>query len=256
MATQRPQTWLFAAVALSGLSLTDCSRQPVLAVTADTLPAPSRSLAVSVTRLVEGGAQQATAEALATYDLPSPTPTRQSFLLRVPSGFADTINVSLAAFGGAQGSGCLLRTGQATHTFAPQPYDDSVVVPLDVDVSEKDCDQATPAWPRLSGANPAQVGTAGGDVVTLRGWGFAPGVEVYFDDVKSTDVRYVSGYEITALTPAHSKSGSTNVRVVLPGGSMTARADLVRYRYSTINLVPQSAISVPFTLSRTEIADA
>ena len=139
-----------------------CGRPPTLLITAETLPAQSRSLAVSVTRSVLGGGEQATAEPLSTYDLPEPTPSRQSFLLRLPSGFSGSLNVSLAAFSGVGGAGCLQRLGFAAHEFAPQPYDDTLVLPLDLDPGDRGCESAPASLPRLIAASPAVVGTAGG----------------------------------------------------------------------------------------------
>ncbi len=87
------QIGLFSALTTALLGGAGCGRPPTLSITAETLPPQARSLALSVTRSVPGGGAQATAEPLTTYDLPQPTPSRQSLLLRLPSGFsgADTM---------------------------------------------------------------------------------------------------------------------------------------------------------------------
>lgn len=244
-----------AALFCGALGLWGCSRPPALAVTADSLPAQTRSLAVSVTRAVVSGADQSTADALDSYDLPDPTPSRQSFLLRLPTGFSGTLGVSLAAFSGPGGGGCLQRVGFASHEFTPQPYDDSLVVPLDIDVSETGCGSATAATPRLVSATPPSVGTAGGDLTLLRGWGFTPGSDVFFDDVKSKLVRVAGAHELRVVAPEHAKAGPANLRVVLPGGATTQRADLLSYHFSSLDFVSNPAVTVPFTVKHAEFAD-
>lgn len=238
-------TALLAALACS----TGCGRPPTLSITAETLPAQARSLSLSVTRSVPGVGEQATAEPLSTYDLPDPTPSRQSFLLRLPSGFSGTLNISLAAFSAPSGSGCLQRLGFASHAFTPQPYDDARVLPLDIDPGDHGCEAAPPSLPRLLSASPSVVGTAGGERFSLRGWGFAPGAEVFFDDSKVGEVNVASGFELSAVAAARPTPGSIRLRVVLPGGAAVERSDLLRYRFSTPAFAAQPNISAPYPLS-------
>lgn len=226
-----------------------CGRPPTLTITAETLPAQARSLALSVTRTVPGAGEQATAEPLRTYDLPEPTPSRQSILLRLPSGFSDTLNISLAAFSAAGGAGCLQRLGFASHNFSPQPYDDALVLPLDVDPGDRDCATAPPTLPRLIAATPGVVGTQGGDVFSLSGWGFTPGAEVFFDDNKLSEVRVQSGHRLTAVASPRSTSGTIRLRLLLPGGAASERSDLIRYRFSTPSFAAQPTVSAPSQVS-------
>lgn len=232
-----------------------CSRPPAVAITAEQLPSQSRSLAVAVTRTVAGVGEQASAEPLTTYDLPSPTPSRQSFLLNLPRDFGGPLSVHLAAFGGGSGAGCLLGVGSRSFDFTPQPYDDSRVVPIDRDLMDHDCETADAALPRLIRATPKAVSTAGGELVTLHGWGFLPGTELSFADSKSTDVRYVSAFELQATAPARTRPGNVALRALLPGGAATSRDNLLSYRYSTIEFQAQPAYTVPFPLARVEFGD-
>jgi hypothetical protein len=232
-----------------------CGRPPTLSITAETLPSQARSLALSVTRTVPGAGEQATAEPLSTYDLPQPTPSRQSLLLRLPAGFSGTLNISLAAFSGAGGAGCLQRVGFAAHAFLPQPYDDALVLPLDVDPGERDCEAAPPSLPRLIAATPDVVGTQGGDAFSLGGWGFAPGAEVFFDDTKLSEVRALSGHKLTAVAAARSTPGAIRLRLVLPGGAVAERGDLIRYRFSSPAFAAQPTVSAPYQLSSIAYGD-
>jgi hypothetical protein len=232
-----------------------CGRPPTLTITAETLPAQARSLALSLTRTVPGVGEQASAEPLRTYDLPEPTPSRQSLLLRLPSGFSGTLNLSLAAFSATGGAGCLQRLGYASHAFTPQPYDDALVLPLDVDPGDRDCEAAPPALPRLLSATPSVVGTAGGDSFRLLGWGFAPGAEVLLDDSKLGDVRVQSGFELTAVATARTTPGSVRLRVVLPGGASVERSDLIRYRFSSPAFTAQPTVSAPYSVSSIAYGD-
>lgn len=232
-----------------------CGRPPTLLITAETLPAQSRSLAVSVTRSVVGGGEQATAEPLSTYDLPEPTPSRQSFLLRLPSGFSGSLNVSLAAFSGVGGAGCLQRLGFAAHEFAPQPYDDTLVLPLDLDPGDLGCESAPASLPRLIAASPAVVGTAGGDRVQITGWGFVPGTEVHFDGRKLSDVTVQSAAQLSAVAIGRGTAGPIRLGLLLPGGAQASRDDLLRYRFSTPSFMAQPSISTPFVVSSIAYGD-
>lgn len=245
-----------AATLVALLPLTfGCGRPPTLVITAETLPAQSRSLAVSVTRSVPGAGEQATAEPLSTYDLPEPTPSRQSFLLRLPSGFAGSLNVSLAAFSGLAGTGCLQRLGFAAHEFAPQPYDDTLVLPLDVDPGDRGCDGAPATLPRLIAASPAVVGTAGGDRVQITGWGFVPGTEVHFDGRKLSDVTVQSAAQLSAVAIGRGTAGAIKLGLLLPGGAQASRDDLLRYRFSTPSFIAQPSVSTPFAVSAIAYGD-
>lgn len=228
---------------------TACGRPPTLSITAETLPAQAQSLSVRVTRTVPGVGEQASAEPPSTYELPQPTPSRQSFLLRLPTGFSDTLNISVAAFSAPDGAGCLLRQGFASRTFVPQPYDDAWVLPLDTDPGDRDCESAPATVPRLISATPRVVGTAGGERFVLHGWGFAPGADVFFDDNKLSDVRVSSSFELSAVTAARSTPGSIRLRLIQPGGAAAERSDLLRYRFSNPAFTAQPSVSAPYPLS-------
>ena len=51
--------------------------------------------------------------------------------------------------------------------------------------------------------SPAQGVPAGGTVVTFRGTGFEPGMQVYFDGEPAQSVEFVDSTELRAVTPAH-----------------------------------------------------
>jgi len=246
---------LFSALTTALLGSAGCGRPPTLSITAETLPPQARSLALSVTRSVPGVGEQATAEPLTTYDLPQPTPSRQSLLLRLPAGFSGTLNISLAAFSGVAGAGCLQRVGFASHDFAPQPYDDELVLPLDTDPGDHDCELAAATLPRLIAAEPGVVGTAGGEPVRLRGWGFVPGSEVYVDDSKLAEVRLESGSALSTVTSARDKPGAVRLRVVLPGGGAAEDGTLLRYRFSTPSFAAQPVVSSPYLLRSIDCSD-
>ncbi|MCB0906035.1 MAG: IPT/TIG domain-containing protein [Nocardioidaceae bacterium] len=75
--------------------------------------------------------------------------------------------------------------------------------------------------PTVSGVTPARGSVGGGDTVTVRGSGFAPGVQVRFGDAVAVAVRRISATRLTVVTPA-SLPGDQHVRVSTVGGKSRA----------------------------------
>ena len=95
--------------------------------------------------------------------------------------------------------------------------------------------------PTLTSLSPNAGSTAGGNMVTITGNGFVPGVTVKFSTIAATAVTFVSNTQIKAKAPAHS-AGAVNVRVTNPAGtSTTSTHSLYGYGAPTISDVSPNA---------------
>jgi hypothetical protein len=75
--------------------------------------------------------------------------------------------------------------------------------------------------PRIGSVSPVSGGTAGGNIVVIRGSGFTGTTAVRFGSVRSARVVFVSDLEIRAVVPAHGP-GTVSVVVVTLYGTSTA----------------------------------
>ncbi|MFO0573781.1 MAG: FG-GAP-like repeat-containing protein [Polyangia bacterium] len=245
---------LAVAVALAlALSMTaGCSRSPTLLVTVQGIPGAARSLQALVVREGEPGTLLPTQEDLRPYDLPQPPGDPQSFVLRVPLEVDTVLTLSVAAFDLPGASGCVLRTGQAVHTFQPSLLDDSVTVQLDQEPAAgpapsgsagSGCSGAL----RILSATPATLHAAGGDKLIVRGWGFRPGSTLKLGDQVLTPT-YRSAAELEVTVPEASRIGLVPLQVTGPDGA-TARYSGLRYVVDQLSFMPVN----PFPLTTNAI---
>lgn len=226
-----------------------CSRSPTLLVTVQGIPAAARSLQAMVVREGEPGTLLPTQEELRPYDLPQPPGDPQSFVLRVPLEVDTVLTLSVAAFGMPGASGCVLRTGQAVHTFQPSLLDDSVTVQLDQEpaagpaAGDSGCSGAL----RIFSASPATLHAAGGDKLIVRGWGFRPGSTLRLGD-KVLTPTYRSAAELEVTVPEASRIGLVPLVVTGPDGAAASKSGL-RYVVDQLSFTPVN----PFPLSTNAI---
>jgi hypothetical protein len=83
--------------------------------------------------------------------------------------------------------------------------------------------------PELRQVGPSRGSQAGGLKVALYGESFAEGVTVRFGGVPAASVRFLTGKEIEAVTPAFTGHGEVAVEVVNPDGASSALAAAFTY---------------------------
>jgi hypothetical protein len=202
-----------------------CQQQSSMLVSVDNIPTTASSIVVIG---VHDGASSA--EPVAPFELPSPPPSASTLLLTLPQNFAGDLEVNLAAFDQPNGAGCLLATGvQRTASF--HGPNDQLAVSLQA-LASPAC-QNSPVM--LLAASPAQGNTAGGELLTLTGWGFTPDATVQIGSGEPT-VTYVSASELQVQTPAHVGLGLTPITVNNPDGGSDTRNDLFRYYADPVTL--------------------
>ena len=87
--------------------------------------------------------------------------------------------------------------------------------------------------PTVTSVSPASGPPAGGTTVTVDGTGFIYGATVDFGSVPATSVTYANPYELTAVAPAGSGTGTVDVTVsTFAGTSATSSADQFTYTNS------------------------
>lgn len=230
MPSPRLMLFLLLCSGLIGPGL-GCARSPAMVVAVENVPPDAASLSVFATHQSDSVVQPSL-EPLHPYDLPQPAPSQISFLLRLPEGFSGDFTVNVAAMKAAGGDGCLLRSGTTSRMFMPNPLDDAMTVSLK-DPASKD-PQCTGS-PRLFTASPRYGRTAGGDQVTLSGWGFRPGADVYFGDTRAQSVSYGSASSLQVVSPRSAVSGPVSIRVVNSDGSQVVAGQLFQYAYDAIS---------------------
>jgi pyrrolidone-carboxylate peptidase len=77
--------------------------------------------------------------------------------------------------------------------------------------------------------SPIAAGLTGGITVTLTGTGFQTGAAVFFGSRSATQVTVVSSTSAQAILPAASETGSVNVQIVNPNGTMASLPDGFTY---------------------------
>lgn len=82
----------------------------------------------------------------------------------------------------------------------------------------------------LAAVEPPGGSNLGGELVTLTGDRFVPGLEVLFDGVPATAVAITGGQQLTAVTPPRpGRQGPVTVELVHPGGQRVQQSSLYRY---------------------------
>lgn len=101
--------------------------------------------------------------------------------------------------------------------------------------------------PTVSGVSPAGGAAAGGTPVTITGTGFYPGSTVAFGGTAAGSVKYVSPYELTAVSPAG--SGTVDVTVSTgQGTSAVSAGDQFAYAASPVASPPPPAPAASTTM--------
>lgn len=219
-----------ACLFLMGQLLGCSSRSPTLLVSVENIPPMALSLSALATHAMDSTVL-ASIDPLHPYELPQPASDKSSFLLELPDNFTGEISVNVAAMKAAGGQGCLLRAGTTSRVFMPSPFDDATVVSLkDPDTADTVC----MGFPRVFAATPRYGLTAGGDVVTLSGWGFVPGADVYFGGVKAPAVQYISATSLSVTTPKSTASGPIAIKVVNTDGEQAVANNIFQYAYDTV----------------------
>lgn len=214
------------------LGLLSCSRAPVMLVSIDRVPDSAASLQIFVTQTDASGMREvSTLDDLPILNLPRPAAARTSLVLELPRSYAGRLSVSAAAFAKPDAGGCILRIGKASHDFTPSPFDDSMQVSLDSDISDTEC---TGRGPRILSTTPTLSTTKGGGVAKVSGWGFRPGAVAQFDGAAAVPTTYQSASELSFDIPAATKCGVSALSVANPSGDKTAPYLGFRYRYSTL----------------------
>jgi hypothetical protein len=169
------------------------------------------------------------------YQLPQPLMTQtQSFVLQLPGGFSGDITVNVGAFMSNGTQSCLVATGTATSMMFNGPNDT-----MTVGLMAATDTQCTGTKVLLTSASPALGSTDGGDTITLNGWGFKPGLKVYFGTIAAPTVKYVSAAQLQVVTPTKAGLfGLTPIKVVNPDNGSATRGDLFRFYAKTVNFTP------------------
>ncbi len=234
------------AAALFAL-LAGCS-PPVLVVEVDGVP-PAATTLVPVTALAGvAAAERPRIDAGAARPL--------SFGLRLPAD-ADGKALDLAV-GAFDQDHCLVAVGATTATVAGGARATVTLDPVD-GCAVGGAPQDIPGIVLLAAA-PASVKSSGGDTVTLRGFGFAPGATV---TISSPDGRQHADAAASALTgttlafraPALPVVGSVRVTVTNPGAVTAARDDLLAYAPSTIHFQQASVPVLASSASSLAVGD-
>ncbi len=82
--------------------------------------------------------------------------------------------------------------------------------------------------PQLIAVSPHSGPAAGGQAVTITGWGFQAGARVTFGGIVATGVTYVTSTMLTAVTPAGG-AGVATIRVINPDGGAGTLAGAYTY---------------------------
>lgn len=229
MPSPRPLLSLLVACSLLG-----CARGPTMVVSVENVPPDAASLSLFATHQSDSGVLPSM-EDLHPYDLPQPAPNPISFLLRLPDGFSGDFTVNVAAMKSAGGDGCLMRTGTTSRVFMSGLLDDAMTVSLkEPEVQDPQCTGSL----RLFAASPRYGRTAGGEQVTLLGWGFRPGADVYFGETKAPSVNYVSATSLQVTTPRSAVSGPVPLKVTNSDGVQISADRLFQYAFDTIGFTP------------------
>lgn len=225
-----------------GLLSLSCSRAPTLLVTVDNLPPGALSLQVLATH-----EDKAAVKDLEPYDLPTPSPAVQTFLLHLPANFSGDVNVNVAAFDKQKGAGCILGTGVgALKSF--EGTDSTLRVTLKRFDAAACVDGPTPAPggpinPLIIAAEPKIGVVDGNEVVTLRGWGFKPGATVKMGSKNAVSVEYVSSSELRVTTPGKAGFNLVPVQVTNPDSTTTKRSDVFRFYTTTLRFMSLALFS-------------
>lgn len=205
-----------------------CSRAPTLLVSVENIPVGVQSLSVIATH--DG---LAAIEDLEPYALPNPASAAQTntLLLRLPTAFTGDLGINVAAFKDPGAAGCLLATGTTNIAMFNGPDETARVILSPV--PEGACSTKRPM---LVSASPSLGKTAGGDSVTIQGWGFKPGATVNIGSKPVTNVSFVSASELKVTTPAQAGFGLVDIKVTNRDGANDLRKDLFRLYTDTLSL--------------------
>ena len=146
---------------------------------------------------------------------------------------------------GFSGSVVLFGGAPATNVTTLGPSSISLRTPpglagaVDVTVRNGDAASATLAKAftyqagglELSSISPGGGVSAGGAVVRVGGYAFAPGTKLFFGDAEATNVVVVNPTLLTATTPS-AAAGTVNLRVVTPDGQSATKANGFTFRTS------------------------
>lgn len=79
--------------------------------------------------------------------------------------------------------------------------------------------------PRLSTFSPESGPASGGTEVKITGNNFEPGIEVWFGNEMSANVKLINDHELIAITPAQEKSGEVDILLVNQNGEKSNEFD-------------------------------
>jgi sugar lactone lactonase YvrE len=162
-------------------------------------------------------------------------------------------NASSVRFGGSNGSELRVRSAGELSVQSPgrEPGTvDIVVTTPGGESATSTADHYTyrargPLAPKVFSVSPTQGSSTGGTSVTVRGENFLTPTAVLFGGVEATNVKILSGSELTATSPAHS-AGTVSVILRTAGGeSANTEADVFTYVASPP--APGPAAVVPST---------
>jgi hypothetical protein len=206
-------------LSLLGLTSASCSRPPTVLITVEDLPAMARSL-----HIIPAHMGLASLNELEPFELPQPSPSVSTFLLRLPDGLTGDITVQAAAYAESGAKGCVLSAGDNS-LMELQGQDSTLRVQLKP-VADSVCSGQRPL---LLGASPSRGLASGDETVTLTGWGFKPGATVSFNGTAARSVTYKSATQIEVRTPARVGLGLAEIRAANKDGTAHARKDLFRF---------------------------
>jgi len=192
-------------------------RQPELLVQVSTIPRSATSLDVWV------ALNTTPANERPQLALP-PSPDGYSFVLALPAAAAGIVKVGVGA---RDPQGCLLAVGQGQLDL--QATDRGFGLPLTVSL---DTPTPTDCWrgaATIDQVLPTQVGSAGGEVITIDGSGFVPTSVAKVDGVDAV-TTWVSFTQLRAIVPPHPGfRGMVPLSVTSIWGAPAVRTDLLSY---------------------------
>ncbi|WP_285597436.1 IPT/TIG domain-containing protein [Kineosporia sp. NBRC 101731] len=226
--------------ATSATSFTVVNDSTITVVTPSVAQAGARTVRV----LAPGGTSPVTPAATYTYVAPPTVGALSPAVGPIAGGTSVTITgtgftaATAVAFGTTTVTPTVTSDSTITVTtpaHAAGPVDVSVTGPSGTAVLNNAFTFLAPnSAPVLSAVDPARGPVAGGNQVTLTGFGFTGATAVTLGGV-SADFTVVSNTEITLTVPAGAE-GTVTIRVTTPEGSST---DVVGYTYVPLTELPQ-----------------
>lgn len=211
---------------LATLLLAISCQQPVYRlVTVVGIPQNSRSIVV----LAEN-AGRTPIEAPEPFEVPQPAPASATLLLNLSTGFQGDLAVNIGVFDAAGGQGCLIATGGDKENPFTGANGTLRITLNKIASNSAACSGKTPL---LLSAEPDRILDAGGETVTLRGWGFRSDSAVTIGGKPAQLLQYVSAAEVQVTAPAKAGLGPTPTRLTNGDGSFDESPNLLRYYVST-----------------------